>query len=1396
MSFRLRLSDIGSIGADIKNPFKWDIEAKTSLRCERLTLHDPLGQSVEINEQSEKALKWFMESYASEPFEKTRADLATEILANYGRVLAAQIVKTGLLPKIGSIRLEIASKEPRAENSLNCKESTLQRLHWEVLEDARLWPTEYSFNSISIIRSVLRDSGDDDIIDAGRFKGKKFNILLAVSRPGKQKDMDYQLVSRSLVAIVEHVNKLRPDSKVSLTILRPPTWSAFKQELQDHDYDLVHFDMKGSVQKDSKGHTSAGLEFCKPDPINSLKMKRNFRTGVEIGKELAQAGVKTIILNACDSATFEASSAESNLAEVLLRYGTQHVLAMAYKIVEEAVEIFMNAFYQSLLIKKASAEEASRIARLALINNRQRRAMLMYNVNLSDYIVPVFYTSVNISSPLIKTEDIKYGNTISSYLDQALNSIKHLSPFERPIIAPLDSSDQALIGRDIDILSLEFLLSTSRQILLHGQGGCGKTEFLRYVCQWWHSSGWIKGSVYIDFGDDHFFSWEDYIEQMCAQLGIGPGECSEAAIIDRLSCGRYLLVFDSADAFESPLRLERPFHMEGMAASLRSLLDRATNDESMAIIASRLDTTSIANITSERQKFHLPGLSILDSVVLLERLTFDANTKPPELYHRRDNVDFLRRVAILLEGNPTAIQMIVPAFERFNYDGEALFNNLLYDVIENPSEENWNRSRFCKSVSFAMILPSFIDFDETLISATQFAPFWNLMPKDLTIYYWFFYLFASKYYQEAAYANWISKEWQDIVNNSRMARSLKTHWSDIESKLIRVGILQHAVVTRRDVYTLLSRSTMNKAAWKEARFAHIRQVLLWKPRIRGESYQNEWISVSWDGMEQNEDYLHNKTAQAIGWALQDGDHEEQVQRMGVTMFSLHYSHSVGSWWTRPRHRRLLIPLIRKYLSYVHDITKTRPASVPTSWDLSCIMNYSWTLYQIEADDTIQSSKAPIVKSALEVADTWKAHSPPGQSLSSYDEVTWFQLRFAEASTTERSLRLQEAKELFERNLRDDPATTNTEMLNIIRRWHLQNLQNWAACVIRLAVRDGRIKKEDFDSSMQTMSNFMKPKGMVAAITEVFSQHAEEIENLKTGEHLAAALSLEKEAASKFGSFAKSIINSPMFDVFADLKDEIGTSLLKFASQMLESKNPDFDARTKLNDMESGLHMMAGDSAAAERVMNYSLQREAPSSTSSTGWESLAELHMFQYGIAMKSPDKPDYKKGLAHLQEWWKLHQGVSMWKQDQVWGLLKLATCYHGVGQIVEAAREIIKCIEIGQGMGPTDCMDGKVENAHRHIYQEVVKLHQLDVFLDANVLFSRSPAIAALSLKERLQLSQIMKTAHEVKRADDELEELFEEMQKAFAPLGVDLGGEKDISRLEDGGRTSKGADNSWLF
>jgi hypothetical protein len=112
---------------------------------------------------------------------------------------------------------------------------------------------------------------------------------------------------------------------------------------------------------------------------------------------------------------------------------------------------------------------------------------------------------------------------------------------------------------------------------------------------------------------------------------------------------------------------------------------------------------------------------------------------------------------------------------------------------------------------------------------------------------------------------------------------------------------------------------------------------------------------------------------------------------------------------------------------------------------------------------------------------------------------------------------------------------------------------------------------------------------------------------------------------------------------------------------------------------------------------------------------------------------------------------------------------------------------------------MDGNVEAAHRHIYNEVVKLRHFDVFLDPTVLFSRAPGIAGLSLKERVALCQIVKEAHEVVKKEEELKELLEEMRKQFAPLGL---GSLDLQKGDQRGLENERtigesmADNSWFF
>jgi hypothetical protein len=244
MVFRLQLRQIPADG--------WDVEAATATDKVETRFTDPFKDAIDCGEEPEEAIEWYLERYFNEPFETTKADAAADALTAYGRRLATQVVQTGLLPKHGDVELEIVTNclvaTRTTEESLT--NNNLQQLHWEVLEDIKIWPPAYKFKSVSVTR-LLQGTQPKTSSD-GSVRAKSFRVLLVVSRPDQTVDIDYQIVSRCLVAIIDRVSKAKPDVKASLKVLRPPTWQEFQQHLQHHDYDIVHFDMHGRIKNPSK----------------------------------------------------------------------------------------------------------------------------------------------------------------------------------------------------------------------------------------------------------------------------------------------------------------------------------------------------------------------------------------------------------------------------------------------------------------------------------------------------------------------------------------------------------------------------------------------------------------------------------------------------------------------------------------------------------------------------------------------------------------------------------------------------------------------------------------------------------------------------------------------------------------------------------------------------------------------------------------------------------------------------------------------------------------------------------------------------------------------------------------------------------------------------------------
>ena len=177
---------------------------------------------------------------------------------------------------------------------------------------------------------------------------------------------------------------------------------------------------------------------------------------------------------------------ESNLAASLLKSGMQNVIGMSYPLNVSAAEIFVREFYESFLIERLHMATATARGRHALRQMKSRRARFRLTVEIEDWILPVFYTSVegsmfdNVSLVLPMVNDPRASKR--SFL-----SIRDLPVVELP-----------LVGRDNDLLRLETCLLRHRCVEVNGPPGVGTTSLLKHAVAWWMHTKLIK-----------CFSWHD-----------------------------------------------------------------------------------------------------------------------------------------------------------------------------------------------------------------------------------------------------------------------------------------------------------------------------------------------------------------------------------------------------------------------------------------------------------------------------------------------------------------------------------------------------------------------------------------------------------------------------------------------------------------------------------------------------------------------------------------------------------------------------------------------------------------------------------------------------------------------------------------------------------------------
>lgn len=193
-----------------------------------------------FNAAQEERLRWSVEDHiVLEPFNKITCQRSCEELTAYGKQLFDLL----------QLKMLVDGNTDSTDIVINifgaAKASTVNSIHWEVLEDPKLWQQSSITGSTVMVKRCFTTKPIQD-----RRLKSTFNIVYVAARPIDLDYIEHRLLSRRVMHIIENIKRDAID--VQCHILRPGTWGALvlyldsiRQSKGSGQIDLVHFDMHG-----------------------------------------------------------------------------------------------------------------------------------------------------------------------------------------------------------------------------------------------------------------------------------------------------------------------------------------------------------------------------------------------------------------------------------------------------------------------------------------------------------------------------------------------------------------------------------------------------------------------------------------------------------------------------------------------------------------------------------------------------------------------------------------------------------------------------------------------------------------------------------------------------------------------------------------------------------------------------------------------------------------------------------------------------------------------------------------------------------------------------------------------------------------------------------------------
>ena len=644
-----------------------------------VVLHDPL------DEEQRNECRWYIEEFVCKsPYSVTRAQKAANALQQYASSLLDQLRLVERLkdasPGHGCHKIAISiSEDEGARNSIH-------QLYWELLEDPSPWNIDVD---ITVKRIVISKSGldRDSVQDLESQDGRttafpSVNGLLVVARDLSKDSKGYDDVNPDLALgvltrIQEDLQKIGNQASLNLEVVRPGCLDALEKHLKHVSdtqgkgfYHFVHFDLHGVVQS-TEG--AAYLLFNDPDPEIDTTRRESAQV---VARLLAAHGIPAAALNACESARANSGDA-ANIAKVFTSSGIRNVLAMSFRISSSAAELFLRAFYHSLMLDGNTYSQAASRAREILRRHPLRLARLGLQRSLVDSFVPVVYSDGS---------DLRFCHATPQSITSSFDATRFALS-----TAQLSAKHEArLTGREFDLLRLEKQLVAQGRVHLTGRAGVGKTALLKHASGIWRQTSFVDLVLYIDFSkvcdlDEAIRSFTSQIPMAMVQRMALQAELRNtinspdfnpdvfnASVLDACAKPRLMIILDGLHAFYPGYFYAMPNRpseesVPKMSRFMEALMNLGTaatpGYETYHIAVSRLDTSTLPFTEKLQQelvphRFSLPNLRLSDSVKMAQLAVRDAGLNIDEWEARELNE--LELLMGLLDGNPSAILQIVP----------------------------------------------------------------------------------------------------------------------------------------------------------------------------------------------------------------------------------------------------------------------------------------------------------------------------------------------------------------------------------------------------------------------------------------------------------------------------------------------------------------------------------------------------------------------------------------------------------------------------------------------------------------------------------------------------------------------------------------------------------------